>query len=159
MNHTYSGHLADEAATLALGSRLARVLEPGMAIYLIGELGAGKTTLTRGLLGGLGHKGRVKSPTYTLVESYPLEQLTVHHFDLYRMADPEEWEDAGFRDYFSAATVCLIEWPDKAADLLPPADITIMLSVADEGRQFSFNALTDKGRACLTRLTTPADAA
>jgi tRNA threonylcarbamoyladenosine biosynthesis protein TsaE len=151
--------LADEAATLALGSRLARVLEPGMAIYLIGELGAGKTTLTRGLLGGLGHKGRVKSPTYTLVESYPLEQLTVHHFDLYRMADPEEWEDAGFRDYFSVATVCLIEWPDKAADLLPPADITIMLSVADEGREFSFHALTDKGHACLTRLTTPADAA
>lgn len=159
MNHTYSGHLADEAATLALGARLAGALEPGMAIYLIGELGAGKTTLTRGLLGGFGHKGRVKSPTYTLVESYPLEQLTVHHFDLYRMADPEEWEDAGFRDYFSAATVCLIEWPDKAQDLLPPADMNIMLSVADEGRHFSLTALTDKGRACLTRLTTQADAA
>lgn len=159
MNDNSLGLLPDEAATLALGGRLARALSTGTVLYLYGELGAGKTTLTRGLLTALGHSGRVKSPTYTLVESYPLPQLTVHHFDLYRMADPLEWEDAGFRDYFSPDTVCLIEWPDKAAGLLPPADIELTLAIIDEGRSFSLNALTDKGRVCLTRLTTPHAAA
>lgn len=159
MNDNSLGLLPDEAATLALGGRLARALSAGTVLYLYGELGAGKTTLTRGLLTALGHSGRVKSPTYTLVESYPLPPLTVHHFDLYRMADPLEWEDAGFRDYFSPDTVCLIEWPDKAAGLLPPADLELTLAIIDEGRRFSLNALTDKGRVCLTRLTTPPAAA
>lgn len=159
MNDNSLGLLPDETATLALGGQLARALSIGSVIYLYGELGAGKTTLTRGLLAALGHHGRVKSPTYTLVESYPLPQLTVHHFDLYRMTDPLEWEDAGFRDYFSPESLCLIEWPDKAAGLLPPADIELTLAILDEGRRFKLNAFTDKGRACLTRLTTPPAAA
>jgi len=159
MNDNSLGLLADEAATLELGARLAQALCPGTVLYLYGELGAGKTTLTRGLLRGLGHHGRVKSPTYTLVESYPLPTLTVHHFDLYRMADPLEWEDAGFRDYFSPETLCLIEWPDKAAGLAPAADIELTLAIIDEGRHFTIHALTEQGRACLARLTTPPAAA
>lgn len=149
------GSLPDEAATLALGGALARAVAPGTVFYLWGDLGAGKTTLSRGLLAGLGHHGRVKSPTYTLVESYPLATLTVHHFDLYRFADPEEWEDAGFRDYFGPDTLCLVEWPDKAADLLPRADLIVELAVAGNGRNYRITAQTDIGQSCLTRLSTP----
>lgn len=155
----HSGSLPDEAATLALGAALARVLQPGVVIFLLGDLGAGKTTCSRGLLAGLGHVGKVKSPTYTLVESYPLPDFTVHHFDLYRFADPEEWDDAGFRDYFGPDSVCLVEWPDKAADLLPPADLTLELEVSSQGRNYRLTASTETGQSCLTRLSTPAAAA
>src|SRR6218665_397076 len=100
-HHTLSTFLPDEAATLAMGQTLARGLQGGMTIFLLGDLGAGKTTLTRGILRGLGFAGRVKSPTYTLVEPYVVSSLDLHHFDLYRFADPLEWEDAGFRDLFN----------------------------------------------------------
>ncbi|WP_143477832.1 tRNA (adenosine(37)-N6)-threonylcarbamoyltransferase complex ATPase subunit type 1 TsaE [Pseudogulbenkiania subflava] len=153
------GSLPDEDATLALGGALAHAIAPGTVIYLWGDLGAGKTTLSRGLLTALGHHGRVKSPTYTLVESYPLAPLTVHHFDLYRFADPEEWEDAGFRDYFGPGTLCLVEWPDKAEGLLPRADLIVELAVAGSGRNYKITAQTDIGQSCLTRLSIPPDVA
>jgi tRNA threonylcarbamoyladenosine biosynthesis protein TsaE len=151
---TCSGHLPDEAATLKLGAALAHCMMPGTVIFLEGDLGAGKTTLTRGLLQGLGHVGRVKSPTYTLVETYTLAALTAHHFDLYRFNDAEEWEDAGFRDYFGSDTLCLVEWPEKAQGLLPVPDITIALAVTDDGRNYCIRAHSAQGKQCLTRLST-----
>lgn len=149
------GCLPDEPATLALGGALARAVTAGTVIYLWGDLGAGKTTLGRGLLAGLGYHGRVKSPTYTLVESYPLATLTVHHFDLYRFVDPEEWEDAGLRDYFGPDTLCLVEWPEKAEGLLPHADLIVELAVTGSGRSYRITAQTDIGQSCLTRLSIP----
>ncbi|WP_028454200.1 tRNA (adenosine(37)-N6)-threonylcarbamoyltransferase complex ATPase subunit type 1 TsaE [Chitinilyticum litopenaei] len=145
-------HLADEAATLALGARLARVLHGGLVIELAGDLGAGKTTLTRGILRGLGFAGRVKSPTYTLVEPYAISNLYFYHFDLYRFNDPEEWEDAGFREHFNADSVCLIEWADKAAGLLPSPDWRITLSPDGEGRHAVLEAISTQGKACAARV-------
>jgi len=145
-------HLPDEAATRALGARLARVIEPGLAIYLHGDLGSGKTTLVRGLLRGLGYQGRVKSPTYTLVELYIVSRLNLYHFDFYRFKDPREWRDAGFNEYFNGASVCLVEWPEKAAGLLPAADLDLALEFAADGRDLSVRAGTESGKACLPRL-------
>lgn len=147
--------LADEAATLALGATLAQALAPGLVVFLEGDLGAGKTTLTRGLLRALGYTGRVKSPTYTLVEPYVVSNLYLYHFDLYRFHDPSEWEDAGFRDYFNPDSVCLIEWADKAAALLPEPDWLIRLSPHGEGRQAEIAARTENGTRWLARLDLP----
>ncbi|QNM95878.1 tRNA (adenosine(37)-N6)-threonylcarbamoyltransferase complex ATPase subunit type 1 TsaE [Chitinimonas koreensis] len=152
-NHTLSAWLPDEAATLALGETLSAGLRGGLSVWLEGDLGAGKTTLTRGMLRGLGFKGRVKSPTYTLVEPYVVSNLEFHHFDLYRFADPLEWEDAGFRELFNPASVCLVEWPDKAAGLLPSPDWTIRLSPQGEGRRLELIASTAFGITCLASLT------
>ncbi|KUM00016.1 tRNA (adenosine(37)-N6)-threonylcarbamoyltransferase complex ATPase subunit type 1 TsaE [Chromobacterium subtsugae] len=154
----HSGSLPDEGATLALGAAFAAAAAPGLTVQLHGDLGAGKTTFTRGLLRALGHAGKVKSPTYTLVESYALNEYSVHHFDLYRFADPEEWNDAGFSEYFGQDSLCLVEWPDKAGDLLPPADIVLELAVAGEGRTYHFKAQTQTGQSCLNRLSTPSAA-
>lgn len=154
-----AGYLADEAATLQLGSQLASALQGGLQLQLDGNLGAGKTTFTRGLLTALGHAGKVKSPTYTLVESYPFPHYSVHHFDLYRFADPEEWEDAGFREYFGPDSLCLVEWPDKAAELLPRADIVLELAVAGNGRNYRLLAHSETGQSCLIRLSIPSAAA
>jgi tRNA threonylcarbamoyladenosine biosynthesis protein TsaE len=145
-------NLSDEAATMALGARLAEALHGGLAIWLKGNLGAGKTTLVRGLLRGLGYEGKVKSPTYTLVEPYVISGLYLYHFDLYRFVDPEEWEAAGFRDYFNAQSVCLIEWPEKAGDLLPPADMEIALEPSGAGRTATLTARTELGEKCLNAL-------
>ncbi|HSI21610.1 MAG TPA: tRNA (adenosine(37)-N6)-threonylcarbamoyltransferase complex ATPase subunit type 1 TsaE [Methylophilaceae bacterium] len=145
-------NLPDEAATMALGARLAGTLRGGLAIWLQGNLGAGKTTLVRGLLRGLGYEGKVKSPTYTLVEPYVISGLYLYHFDLYRFVDPEEWEAAGFRDYFNAQSVCLIEWPEKAGDLLPPADIEIALEPSGAGRIATLTGGTELGKQCLHAL-------
>ena len=155
-NDTSLCYLPDEAATLSMAASLAPALSAGLVIYLQGNLGAGKTTFTRGLLQGLSYKGKVKSPTYTLVESYPCPDFTLHHFDLYRFADPEEWEDAGFREYFGPDTLCMVEWADKAGELLPPADITIQLDVCQNGRQLIVNAFTEAGTSCLKRHSTQA---
>lgn len=124
--------LADEAATLALGAALAPHLQPGMLVTLSGSLGAGKTTLTRGVLRGLGYTGRVKSPTYTLVEVYVFSRLNLYHFDFYRLIDPEEWQEAGFRDMFNETNLCLVEWPEKASGKLPPPDLNIRLEATPQ---------------------------
>lgn len=148
------GFLADEAASLQLGTQLASCLPSKMQIQLLGDLGAGKTTLTRGLLRGLGHAGRVKSPTYTLVESYSLASHQLHHFDLYRFSDPQEWLDAGFDEFLNSNAVCIIEWPDKASACLPPADLILELSHHDDGRKYQLTALNETGKQCLTCLKT-----
>lgn len=144
--------LPDEAATLAFGAELARALAPGLAIYLDGELGAGKTTLVRGVLRGLGYAGKVKSPTYTLVELYTVSSLYLYHFDFYRFADPREWVDAGFREHFNPDTVCFVEWPEKAGEFLPIPDVRIALSVVEDGRSLQIKAETEAGKKCLARL-------
>lgn len=137
--------LADEAATLAFGARLARELSPGLTFYLEGDLGAGKTTLVRGLLRALGYTGRVKSPTYTLAEIYSLPAFELYHFDLYRLHDPREWVDAGFREVAGDAVVSLIEWPEKAAGWLPAADLIVRLTVAGDGREIECQAASPRG--------------
>lgn len=138
-------HLDDEAATLAFGARLARELAPGMVLYLEGELGAGKTTLVRGLLRALGYAGRVRSPTYTLTETYSLRGFELYHFDLYRMHDPREWVDAGFREMHDGHAVSVIEWPERAAGWLPRPDVVIRLQVRDEGRDVECEARSPLG--------------
>lgn len=145
-------HLPDEAATLALGAALAGSLEPGLSVHLKGDLGVGKTTLVRGVLRGLGWTGPVKSPTYALVELYAVSRLVLHHFDFYRFHDPREWIDAGFRESFNGSTVSLIEWPEKAGGLLPPADVEIVLASSGEGRSASLRARSAQGRKCLESL-------
>jgi tRNA threonylcarbamoyladenosine biosynthesis protein TsaE len=156
MQH-FTTYLDNEAATAALGASLARALTPGLAIHLHGELGAGKTALTRALLHAAGHEGHVKSPTYTLVEPYSVmlagEETEVFHFDLYRLASAEEFLDAGFREYFNSHSVCIVEWPEKAQPVLPSPDIDVTLTVAGEGREVELQALSDQGNACLERLT------
>lgn len=133
--------LRNEQETLDFGAQLAQQIpQRPTVVYLQGDLGAGKTTLVRGLLMGMGHKGPVKSPTYTLVESYHLESegmmRLIHHFDLYRVEDPEELEFIGGREYFDAH-LCLIEWPLKGVGWLPKADLIIGLIVEGEARQIS----------------------
>jgi tRNA threonylcarbamoyladenosine biosynthesis protein TsaE len=119
--------LADEAATLAMGKSLAADLKPGMTVFLEGSLGAGKTTLCRGILQFYGHSGTVKSPTYTLVEPYEKLVTPVYHFDLYRLGNGEELEYIGIRDYFSGANLCLVEWAERAEGYLPKPDLVITL--------------------------------
>ncbi|MBC7503264.1 MAG: tRNA (adenosine(37)-N6)-threonylcarbamoyltransferase complex ATPase subunit type 1 TsaE [Herminiimonas sp.] len=155
MQH-FKAHLKDEAGTAALGAALARALAPGLAIYLHGDLGAGKTALTRALLHAAGHEGHVKSPTYTLAEPYTVhiagKPVELIHFDLYRMAAPEEFLEAGFREYFSHDKVCIVEWPEKAERVLPSPDIHVTLTVAGQGRDVELQAISDQGFQCLDRL-------
>ncbi len=142
--------LPDEAATLALGARMAPILQPGMTIYLSGDLGAGKTTLTRGLLRALGFAGRVKSPTYALVELYTVSSLHLYHFDFYRFRDPEEWQEAGFRDLFNEVNICLVEWPEKAQDLLPQPDVKVTLTTTPQStREAVLSVHTKRGQQLL----------
>jgi tRNA threonylcarbamoyladenosine biosynthesis protein TsaE len=149
---TLAVDLPDEAATLALGARIAAALEPGLVIDLVGDLGAGKTTLARGLIRALGHAGKVKSPTYTLVELYSLSRLDLYHFDFYRFKDPREWEEAGFRDHFNERTVCLVEWPEKAQGLTPEPAVRVTLVPAGSGRRATVEGITDRGQRCIARL-------
>ena len=128
------------------------MLRPGLVIYLHGDLGAGKTTLVRTLLQALGYRGRVKSPSYTLVEHYEAAELHLRHFDLYRFRDAAEWEAAGFRDEFDGRNVCLIEWPEKAQGLLPQQDLAIGLEILPAGRMLTLSAHTTTGRQCLGKL-------
>jgi tRNA threonylcarbamoyladenosine biosynthesis protein TsaE len=120
-------HLADASATEAAGARVARRLHGGMVVALSGDLGTGKTTLVRGCLRALGWHERVKSPTYTLVEHYSLSSLYFYHFDFYRFADPREWETAGLSECFRDDAICMVEWPERVAGLLPRPDLELTL--------------------------------
>jgi len=148
--------LKDEAATVACGDALASVvknkLKQGIIVYLNGSLGAGKTTLTRGFVRGMGHDGNVKSPTYTLVEPYDLGDWQVYHFDLYRLGDPEELEFMGIRDYFNEQSCCFIEWPEKGTGLLAQPDLTINMAYDNEQRIISFECHTVLGKEAWSTL-------
>ncbi|MFM2484831.1 tRNA (adenosine(37)-N6)-threonylcarbamoyltransferase complex ATPase subunit type 1 TsaE [Celerinatantimonas yamalensis] len=144
--------LADSQATVALGRQIAQSISEALCIFLHGDLGAGKTTLTRGIVQGLGHQGNVKSPTYTLVEPYQLANWQVNHFDLYRLADPEELEFIGIRDYFGPGQVAVIEWPEKGAGMLGKADLTITLTYQQEARMAQCCADTPAGERLLNQL-------
>lgn len=162
--------LPDAGATDAFGARLAHAFVQarearampspprpfgGLNIYLSGELGAGKTALVRAMLRALGHAGRVRSPTYTLLEPYSLPSVTgsldVYHFDLYRFTDPSEWDAAGFREYFDSGALCLVEWPEQAAGALPAPDLTLTLHTRNDGRRLSAQAFSEIGKQCLER--------
>lgn len=149
MTQDFTLYLADEAATIAAGTQLAKKVSTGLTIYLHGDLGAGKTTFVRGLLHGLGHQGKVKSPTYTLVEPYVISRFNIYHFDLYRFIDPEEWDAAGFRDYFNPQSLCLVEWPEKAGDLIPQADMDVTLTIEKDGRMLNIKANSEQAVQCL----------
>ena len=141
--------LKEESQTHRLAESMARHLSPGMNIYIEGELGVGKTTFVRALLRGLGYQDKVKSPTYTLVEPYSLDQFTIYHFDLYRFKNETEWDDAGFREYFNNTSICIIEWPEKAIHILPKPDILMKLSHTPLGRHLHLMSDTLKGMECL----------
>ncbi len=126
-------HLPDESATLMLGTRVATELEPGLILHLRGELGAGKTTFARGLIRALGYVGRVKSPTFTLVEVYKLSRLSLYHFDFYRFDEPGEMRDSGLLEHFDGPSICIVEWPERAGPQLPPPDLEIDLAPRDGG--------------------------
>jgi tRNA threonylcarbamoyladenosine biosynthesis protein TsaE len=147
--------LEDEQKMQVFGEKIAQVIgqiNAPLLILLNGDLGAGKTTLSRGILNGLGHRGSVKSPTYTLVEPYDLEIGKVFHFDLYRLVDPEELYDIGFNDYLSESQLCMIEWPDKGGSLLPKADISLQINSNGTGRQVILTAQTSLGSQCVNEL-------
>lgn len=157
--------VADADAMQDLGARLSRACQHanehghvrGVTIYLQGELGAGKTTLVRGFVQARGHSGAVKSPTYTLVEPYEMEtneinDVPIYHFDLYRLSDPEELEFMGIRDYFDSSSICLIEWPERGAGMLPAADLLFDIQYRVDGRDVTIQASTPMGEAVLSGL-------
>ncbi len=136
--------LKDEVATEAIGERLSALVKSPLVVFLEGDLGVGKTTLVRGFLRGLGYQGNVKSPTYTLVEIYPFAEWVVYHFDLYRIAHPEELEFIGIREYFEEKTIALVEWPQQGTGFLPDADLKLGLKVVGEERALTLEFLTER---------------
>ena len=144
--------LPDEAATVAFGQLLARACPDKALITLSGNLGTGKTTLSRGILRAFGHEGAVKSPTYTLVEPYEIGDKKIFHFDLYRLEDPEELEFIGLWDYLDDEALVLMEWPEKARGVLPPADVAFNIAIKDKGREISWQANTEQGERIVDSL-------
>lgn len=144
--------LADETAMVAFGQAISALVKNPMVITLQGQLGAGKTTLSRGMLQGLGHCGSVKSPTYTLVEPYRLPAGQVFHFDLYRIVDAEELEYMGFSEYLAEALLCLIEWPERGQGFLPQADVAIHISQSGKGRCVTLTAYSKVGEQLIDQL-------
>jgi tRNA threonylcarbamoyladenosine biosynthesis protein TsaE len=155
--------LARPSDTEQLGARLAAALRAhagpaspiAAGIHLVGQLGAGKTTLVRGLAGALGIEGPIKSPTYTLVEPYTRDDVTLYHFDLYRLGNGEELEYLGARDAFAEAALCVIEWPERGQGWLPEPDLLVRLSVSGTGRDAEVRAGTPRGEALLALLDRP----
>ena len=153
MKDVLSFSFPEEAQLLAFGERLAEAFKAYLAedsahslvVYLNGELGAGKTTLTRRIVQSFGHQGNVKSPTYTLVEEYNIAGKMIYHFDLYRLADPEELEFMGIRDYFNTDCICLIEWSEKGQGILPEADFLVNIDYYDDARNIELVAQTELG--------------
>lgn len=143
----------DQEAMLTLGARIAQATGGRGVIYLHGDLGAGKTTLSRGLIRGLGHVGKVKSPTFTLVEPYETPLARVFHFDLYRLVDPEELEFLGIRDYFEGDALCLVEWPERGAGILPKADLDITITPHGAGRMLRLTPRGERGKGWCSILT------
>ncbi len=148
----WQGELHGEAAMVAWGRQLAAAAGDDLTVFLHGNLGMGKTTLCRGVLQHFGHAGAVKSPTYTLVEPYDMADGVVYHFDLYRLADPEELEYLGIRDYFAIRALRLIEWPERGEGVLPQADLEVHISLAGEGRCLRCDGVSERGRAVVERL-------
>ena len=144
--------LANEADTLALGAAFSSSLKAPALVLLKGDLGTGKTTWVRGFLRGLDYSGKVKSPTYTLIEEYDLPICKIYHFDLYRLSDPEEIEYLGAHDYFKETAICFIEWPQRAASLLPPADLSLSLNIVANGRRAQLEALSESGGSALKQV-------
>lgn len=149
---TLEHFLADEAATVAAGLAVGQAAGGGAVIFLQGDLGAGKTTFSRGVLRSFGHSGAVKSPTYTLVEPYEFEDQQVYHFDLYRLGDPEELEYMGIRDYFTDRSLCLVEWPSRGEGFLPAADVVVTLQVETPGRRITIEPHTERGKALVQNI-------
>ena len=138
--------LADEAASAALAGQFARALEPPCAVYLFGDLGAGKTLFTRACLHALGYEGYVKSPSYGLLETYRVSGLTVLHLDLYRIEDPEELEYLAIRDLYREDTVLMVEWPDRGSGHLPAPDLALEFDESNEERFVNCHVFTKHGR-------------
>ncbi|MDB5800225.1 MAG: tRNA ((37)-N6)-threonylcarbamoyltransferase complex ATPase subunit type 1 TsaE [Rhodocyclales bacterium] len=161
-----SHHLPDAASTEAFGAALAPAVTceeackqaRGLVIWLSGDLGAGKTTVTRGLLRALGHSGNVKSPTYTLLEPYTVSRISLYHFDFYRFNHPDEFLDAGLDEYFADGGICLVEWADKALPHVPQSDLQLSLAVEGSGRRVELRVFSERGRACLTHTSLKTDA-
>ena len=152
--------LPDAAASEALGASLAAGVTPGRVLHLRGDLGAGKTTVVRGVLRALGHEGKVKSPTYTLVEPYVVEpnglsRLHLYHFDFFRLKNAAEWTSSGFRDYFGPHAACLVEWPERVGSALGAPDLELRLEIAPVGRRALLTSHTPAGEAWLSSLRLP----
>lgn len=137
--------LSTDADTIAWGEKIGRALAGHGVVYLYGELGAGKTTLCRGILHSYAYAGAVKSPTYTIMEPYELDTGRIFHFDLYRLNAPEEWNYLGFEDLFTEQTICLLEWPQRGGENLPAADLAITLAYHEQGRTMKIEALSERG--------------
>lgn len=142
----------NEAEMMAFGGKLAAACDEAGVIFLYGDLGAGKTTLSRGFLRGLGFEGKVKSPTYTLVEPYEIQGRQVFHFDFYRLHDPEELEFIGIQDYFVPKAICLVEWPERGGRLLPLADLSCYIDLCASGRQIRLEAHTARGKTLFNQI-------
>ncbi|MFY1026797.1 tRNA (adenosine(37)-N6)-threonylcarbamoyltransferase complex ATPase subunit type 1 TsaE [Actinobacillus seminis] len=154
---TYTTFIPDEISMCRFGALLMQALlnvptEKGIVIYLNGDLGAGKTTLARGMIQSLEYSGKVKSPTYTLVEEYHLNGKQIYHFDLYRLSDPEELEFMGIRDYFNTDSICLIEWSEKGTGLLPNPDLLVNIDYNDHTRIINLVACSSQGEQLIRQL-------
>ena len=149
-------YLQNEIETQALGDSFSRTLKPGMKIYMYGDLGSGKTTLTRAILQALGHNERVKSPTYALAEHYAVNidniPTELIHFDLFRLGSPEEFTEAGFLEHFDSNAICIVEWPEKAAGILPQADIEGVFLIIGTGRKLKLFGRTETGEKAIGQI-------
>jgi len=145
-------YFANEVELLHFSGELAKIIPSGTIIYLLGPLGAGKTTFTRGFLRGLAYQAKVKSPTYTLIEPYEIADKQIFHFDLYRLHDAKELEQIGIHEYFNERTICLIEWPEKGFPLLPAADLLCFIDFQDDGRKLRVEAQSERGEKILKSL-------